>query len=187
MVVNYPNTWLTRSFLALSAHKSNKICNKIQNMWFQLPTYSVLHLQKQCLRKNVVMLNFCLCVYICSWNAIACKIEQYFFLLNLHVKLNVLIKIYYHVMYWKEKGTYTHFGCYLYKRCINCVNESVLNIHICTQCDTFLCKENTCVSHINGKGDRVYEREIQAVFKNRKNWFVQMHWFWIIWHKLKIN
>ena len=32
----------------------------------------------------------------------------------------------------------------------------MLNIHICTHCDTFLCKETTCVSHtsINGKGDR---------------------------------
>ena len=29
-------------------------------MRFQLPTYSVLQLQKQCLRKNVVLLNFCL-------------------------------------------------------------------------------------------------------------------------------
>ena len=29
-VVNYPNTWFTRSCLACSAHKSNKIYNKIQ-------------------------------------------------------------------------------------------------------------------------------------------------------------
>ena len=49
-VVNYPNTWFTRSFLAQSAHKSNKIYNKIQNIWFPLPTYSVLKLPKQCLR-----------------------------------------------------------------------------------------------------------------------------------------
>ena len=62
-VVNYPNAGFTRSFVARSAHKSNKIYNKIQNIWFQLPTYSVLQLTKQCLRKNVVLHNFCLCVY----------------------------------------------------------------------------------------------------------------------------
>ena len=67
-----------------------------------------------------------------------------------------------------------HFGCYLYQRCINCVNESLfdmLNIHICTHCDTFLCKKTTCVSHGNGKGDREYGRKIQAVLNNRKNRF----------------
>ena len=57
-IVNYPKTWFTRSFLAQSAHKSNKIYNKIQNIWFPLPTYSFLQLPKQCLRKNVVLLNF---------------------------------------------------------------------------------------------------------------------------------
>ena len=50
--------------LALSAHKSNNIYNKIQNIWFSLPTYSVLQFPKQCLRKKVVLLNFCLCVYV---------------------------------------------------------------------------------------------------------------------------
>ena len=63
MVVTYPNTWFTRSCLAQNAHKSNKIYNKIQNIWFAIPIYSVLQLPKQCLRKNVVLLNFCLCVY----------------------------------------------------------------------------------------------------------------------------
>ena len=53
----------TRSFLPLSAHKSNEIYNKIQNIWFSLPTYYVLQLPKQCLLKIVVLLNFCLCVY----------------------------------------------------------------------------------------------------------------------------
>ena len=62
-VVNYPNTWFARSFLARSANQRNKIYNKIQNIWFQSPVYSVLQLSKQCLRKNVVLLNFCLCVY----------------------------------------------------------------------------------------------------------------------------
>ena len=65
--MNYPNTWFTRSFLAFlarSAHKRNKIYNKIQNILFPLPTYSVLQLPKQSLRKNVVLLNFCLCVYL---------------------------------------------------------------------------------------------------------------------------
>ena len=61
--MSYPNTWLTRLLLARSAHKSNKI-NKIQNISFPLPTYSVLQLPKQCLRKKVVLLNFCLCVYL---------------------------------------------------------------------------------------------------------------------------
>ena len=63
-VMNYPNTWFTGSFLAQSAHKSNKIYNKIQNIWFPLPTFSVLQLPKQCLRKNVALFNFCLCVYL---------------------------------------------------------------------------------------------------------------------------
>ena len=44
----------------------------------------------------------------------------------------------------------------------------MLNIHICTHCDTFLCKKTTCVSHVNGKGDRGYGRKIQAVLNNRK-------------------
>ena len=57
---------VTRSFLALSAHKSNIIYNRIQNIWFSLPTYFVLQLQKQCLRKNMVLLNFCPCVYKCT-------------------------------------------------------------------------------------------------------------------------
>ena len=58
------------------------------------------------------------------------------------------------------------------QRCINCVNESLfqmLNIHICLHCHTFLCKKTTCVSHVNGKGDRGYAREIQTVLNNRKN------------------
>ena len=45
-VVNYPKTWFTRSFLAQSAHKGNKFYNKIRNIWFPLPTYSVLQLPK---------------------------------------------------------------------------------------------------------------------------------------------
>ena len=47
----------------------------------------------------------------------------------------------------------------------------MLNIHICTHCDTFLCKNTTCVSHVNGKGDRGYEWKIQAVLNSRKNGF----------------
>ena len=61
-VMNYPNTWFTRSYLAQSVHKSNKIYNKIKNIWFPFPIYSFLQILKQCLRKNVVLLNFCLCV-----------------------------------------------------------------------------------------------------------------------------
>ena len=80
------------------------------------------------------------------------------------------------LIYWKEKVTHILFGCYLYQRCTDCVNESLfemLNIHICTHCDTFLCKKTTCVLHVKGKGDRGYEREIQAVLNNRKNWYVK--------------
>ena len=58
--------------------------------------------------------------------------------------------------------------------CINCLNESLfemLNIHICTHCDTFLCKETTFVSHVNGKGGMGYERKIPAILNNRKNLF----------------
>ena len=47
----------------------------------------------------------------------------------------------------------------------------MLNIHICTHCDTFLCKKTLCVSHVNGKGNRGYDRKIQAVLNNRKNRF----------------
>ena len=48
----------------LSAHKSNKIYNEVQNIWFPLPTYSVNNFQNSVSEKNVVLLNFCLCVYI---------------------------------------------------------------------------------------------------------------------------
>ena len=86
-----------------------------------------------------------------------------------------------HFIYWKEKETHIHFGCYLYQRFINnCVNESLfemLNIHIWTNCDTFLCKETMCASHVNGKGDRGYERGIQVVLNNRKNWFFKCSGF----------
>ena len=62
-VVNYPNTWFTRSFVVRSADKSKNIYNKIQNIWFPLHTYTVLQFPKQCLRINVALLNVCLCVY----------------------------------------------------------------------------------------------------------------------------
>ena len=58
-----PNTLITRSFLAQSAHKSNHIYNKIQNIWFPSPTYSVLQLPKQCLLRMWCCLTF-VCVYI---------------------------------------------------------------------------------------------------------------------------
>ena len=51
------------------------------------------------------------------------------------------------------------------------VSIQVLFIHICTYCDTFLCKETTCVSHVNGKSDIGYEKKIPAVLNNRKKWF----------------
>ena len=45
----------------------------------------------------------------------------------------------------------------------------MLDILMCTHYDTFLCKEITCVSHVNGKGDRGYEGKIQAVLNNGKD------------------
>ena len=61
----------------------------------------------------------------------------------------------------------------------------MLNIHICTHGDTFLCKDTMRVSYVNGKGERGYEREIQAVLNNRKNGFFKCPGVWIIRHKLK--
>ena len=63
----------------------------------------------------------------------------------------------------------------------------MLNIHIWTHCDTFHCKKTTYVSHVNGKGDRGYAREIQAVCNNRKSWFFKCHSFLTIWYKLEIT
>ena len=74
--MNHPNTWFTRSFLARSAHQSNKIYNKIKNIWFPLPAYSVLQLPKQCLRQNVALLNFCLCVYNFYWSRLTPKFSR---------------------------------------------------------------------------------------------------------------
>ena len=66
-VVSYPNTWLTRSLLARSGYKSNKIYNKIQNIWFLWPTYSVLQLPKQCPPKKCgVALLLSVCIYMYS-------------------------------------------------------------------------------------------------------------------------
>ena len=47
-----------------------------------------------------------------------------------------------------KKETHIHLGCYLYHWCIKCVKKSLfemLNIHICTHCETFLSKETKCV------------------------------------------
>ena len=78
-------------------------------------------------------------------------------------------------VYWKEKETHIHFGYYFIKVvlivCKNLCFKCFKNIHICTHCDTFLSKETTCVSHVNGKGDRGNERKIHVVLNNRKNWF----------------
>ena len=92
----------------------------------------------------------------------------------------ILMSVWLERIYWKEKETHIHFGCYLYQRCIYCVNEflfDMLSIHICTHCDTFLCKKTTCVSHVNGKGDRGYEWKIQSVSNNIKNWFFKCSGF----------
>ena len=62
-VMNYPNTWFTGLFLAQSAKKSNTIYNKIQNILFPLPTYSVLQLPKQCLRKKI----WCCLTFVCEY------------------------------------------------------------------------------------------------------------------------
>ena len=47
----------------------------------------------------------------------------------------------------------------------------MLNIHICTHCNTFLSKGPTCVSHINGIGDRGNERKIHAVLTIERTHF----------------
>ena len=80
-----------------------------------------------------------------------------------------------------------HFGCYLYQRRINCVNESLfymLSNHICTHGDTFLWKETTCVSHINGKGDRGTKGKSKPYWTIERTDF-QMPCIWIIRHELK--
>ena len=63
----------------------------------------------------------------------------------------------------------------------------MLNIHICTHCDTFLSKEDQCVSHVNGKGDWGNERDIQAVLHNRNELIFAMPWFWIIRLRVKMT
>ena len=58
-----------------------------------------------------------------------------------------------HVYILKGKRNAYSLGM-IFVRCIDCVNESVfemLNIHICTHCDTFNCKQTMCVSRVNGK------------------------------------
>ena len=47
-VMNYPNTWFTRSVLAWSAHKSNKIYNKIQKKLI-----SITHIFRSATSKTV--------------------------------------------------------------------------------------------------------------------------------------
>ena len=98
-VKNYPNTWFTRSYLAQSAHKSNTIYNKIKNTWFPFPIYSVLQLPKQCLRKNVGLLNFCLCVYITiHYLYNRDSILKYVQVLSFHVYLYTAS----HKVFWKD-------------------------------------------------------------------------------------
>ena len=95
---------------------------------------------------------------------------------------------------WKEKEMHIPFKCYLYQRCIVCLNESVfemLSIHIWTHhCETFQYKQTMCMSRVNGKSDRGNASEIQAVCNNRKNWFFKWHSFWqfgINWKLLNVN
>ena len=70
-VMNYPNTWFTRSYLAQSAHKSNKIYNKIKIIWFPFPIYSVLQLPKQCLRKKM----WCCLTFVCVYTSYKMRIN----------------------------------------------------------------------------------------------------------------
>ena len=62
----------------------------------------------------------------------------------------------------------------------------MLNIHIRTPCDTLLCQETTCVSDVNGKGNRVTKGNSKPLETIERTAF-QMPWFWIIMHKLKIT
>ena len=72
-VVNYPNVGFTGTFLALSANKSKKIYNKIQNIWFPLSTSSVLQFPKAVWR----CLTF-VCMYISIWNVHSAKFMRKF-------------------------------------------------------------------------------------------------------------
>ena len=54
--------------------------------------------------------------------------------------------------------------------------------HTCTHCDTFYCKQTTCLSHVIVTIDWGSESEIQAVFN-----IFQVPWIWTIWHKLNIT
>ena len=83
------NLWipsLTRSPLSYLGRyvewdRSNTLYNKIPNIWFRLPKYSVLQLTKQCLRKIVVLLNFCLYVYLEFNSHFRCKVLTFLILL----------------------------------------------------------------------------------------------------------
>ena len=106
--------------------------------------------------------------------------------------MTIHLKYMVHYLYWKEKETHIHFGCYLYQRCINCVNESVWNVKYSYLHTLWYIsfREITCVAHVNGKGDRGYKREIQAVLNNRKGWFFKCSRFGqlgINWKLLNVN
>ena len=71
----------------------------------------------------------------------------------------------------RKKKTHIHFGFYLYQRCIYCVNESLfemLNIHMCTHCDTFLCKRPRVYRMLMVKVIGGTNGKIQAVLNNTK-------------------
>ena len=66
----------------------------------------------------------------------------------------------------------------------------MLDIYIWTQSDTFYCEQTTCVSRVNGKGDRGNASEKQVVCNNRKSWFFKCPGFGqfrINWKLLNVN
>ena len=62
MVMNYPNAWVTRSYLAQSAHKSNKIYNKLKIFDFYFPYIPFCNFQNSVSEKMWCCLTF-VCVY----------------------------------------------------------------------------------------------------------------------------
>ena len=94
----------------------------------------------------------------------------------------------YVIIYWKEKGTHIHFECFLYKRYILFVNESVfeiLNIHIWTHCDTFHCKQTSVCRALMVKATEVTQMRHKPYATIESTGFSNAI-FLIIWYKLRL-
>ena len=60
----------------------------------------------------------------------------------------------------------------------------MLDIHTFTHCDTFHCKQTTCLPHVNVTVDRDRESESQAVFNIGKKWFFKCPEFGNYWMQI---